>query len=117
MSFDDVNDVVSKKASFLDMDPSVEDFLQDVEPPPRRARKTKNAQAPVSLVLSEAVSQDALAELAEADLRYARWLRVIMLRLMIKTPALGRLKGRVGYNLNQVCAFLGFQNFEINAGI
>jgi transitional endoplasmic reticulum ATPase len=112
MSFDDVNDVVSKKASFLDMDPSVEDFLQDVEPPPRRARKTKNAQAPVSLVLSEAVSQDALAELAEADLRYARWLRVIMLRLMIKTPALGRLKGRVGYNLNQVCAFLGFQNFE-----
>ncbi len=112
MSFDDVNNVINKKASFLDMDPSVEDFLQDVEAPPRRARKTKNAQTPVSLVLNEEVSQDALAELAEADVRYARWLRVVMLRLMVKTPALGRLKGRMSYNLNQVCAFLGFQNFE-----
>lgn len=112
MSFEDKNDVVSKKASFLDMAPTVEDFLQDVELPPRRARKAQKAHTPVSLVLSDEVSQDALAELAEADLLYARWLRVVMLRLMIKTPALGRLKGRVGYNLNQVCAFLGFQNFE-----
>ncbi|WP_089963954.1 ATP-binding protein [Limnohabitans sp. 2KL-3] len=112
MSFEDVNDVVSMKESFLDMDPAVDDLQQDLETHPRRDRKTKNAQTPVYLVVSEEVSEDALAELAEADMRYARWLRVVMLRLMIKTPALGRLKGRVGYNLNQVCAFLGFENFE-----
>lgn len=112
MSFDEVKDVISEKTSFLEMDPSLEGALQDVKQPLRRTRNSKNTKSPASIILSEDVSQDMLKDLAEADLQYACWLRVVMLRLMIKTPALGRLKGRAGYNLTQVCASLGFQNFE-----
>lgn len=50
--------------------------------------------------------------LSDRDLTYAKWLRIVVLRTLIKTQILGVLKGRMSYSLSQVCDFLGFENFE-----
>ena len=111
MSFDDVSDADSVKGCMPNLDHLIDDAFCE-SPKPRRVRKSKGEGAKVDLALSEEVKTEAMAELAECSPEYAMWLRVLMLRLLIRTPALGRLKGRVGYNLTQACEFLGFQNFE-----
>lgn len=111
MSFDDVNDAVSTKDPMSGLDHLLDDAFMD-PPKPRRARKSKAGGAKVDLVLSEEIKGEVMAELAESSDEYAMWLRVLMLRVLIRTPALGRLKGRVSYNLTQTCEFLGFKNFE-----
>ena len=88
----------------------------DADAPPKakakRANKTSKADPRKRLITRGEISQEHLAELLDPGLPYAKWLRVVLLRLLIKTPALGRLKGRMSFNLNQVCSFLGFENFE-----
>jgi hypothetical protein len=111
MSFDDVNDAVSTKDPMSRLDQLLDDAFID-PPKPRRTRKSKAGSAKVVLDLNEELKSEVMAELAESSPEYAMWLRVLMLRLLIRTPALGRLKGRVSYNLTQTCEFLGFINFE-----
>lgn len=65
-----------------------------------------------TLELREAIDPPCLEDLIETDPRYAAWLRVVLLRLLVRTPALGRLKERMDFSLSQVCEFLGFENFE-----
>lgn len=64
------------------------------------------------LELREALDSACLEDLIESQPRYAWWLRVVLLRLLVRTPALGRLKERMDFSLSQVCEFLGFENFE-----
>ena len=111
MSFNDVNDAASVKSSMSALDHLTDDNFKEPAKP-RPARKTKGGCYKAKLVLSEELKTETMAELAECSTEYAMWLRVLMLRVLIRTPALGRLKGRVGYNLTQTCEFLGFENFE-----
>lgn len=95
--------------------PAFDHFINEFDPAPakrRRGRKTHASGEKVKLAVCESFPQETLAELAERSHRYAMWVRVVMLRLMIRTPALGRLKGRASYNLTKTCEFLGFENFE-----
>jgi hypothetical protein len=88
----------------------------DFDSPPKakakRASKSRKADQRKGLLIRCEISPEHLTELLDPGLPYAKWLRVVLLRLLIKTPALGRLKGRMSFNLNQVCSFLGFENFE-----
>jgi hypothetical protein len=88
----------------------------DFDSPPKakakRASKSRKTDQRKGLLIRCEISPEHLTELLDPGLPYAKWLRVVLLRLLIKTPALGRLKGRMSFNLNQVCSFLGFENFE-----
>lgn len=111
MNFDDLNETVGLKDATLDLDEMIDDPFMDA-PKPRRVRKTKVRAFKVDLVISDELKSELMADLAECSHEYAMWLRVLMLRVLIRTPALGRLKGRSNYNLTQTCEFLGFENFE-----
>lgn len=45
------------------------------------------------------------------DSSYASWLRLVLLRIFVHTPVLGRLN-RPSFSLTQVCDFLGLGNFD-----
>ncbi len=111
MNFDDVNDGEVVKGGLTDMDSLLDDDFK-VPMRPSRTNKTQGDGVKVDLALSEELKTEVMAELAECSPQYALWLRVLMLRVLIRTPALGRLKGVAGYNLTQTCEFLGFENFE-----
>lgn len=65
-----------------------------------------------SLCVRHEISQHAIEAMADDHPAYARWLRIVLLRLLVKTPALGAVKGGVSYELSRTCEFLGFTNFE-----
>lgn len=79
---------------------------------PRHSRKTKGQSGKVQLYISDELTDQDLSVLAEPSVEYAQWLRILMLRVMVRTQALGNLKGRMGYHLCQTCEFLGFENFD-----
>lgn len=109
MSFDEVTEKVPEKFSlpdFLDLD-SLEE-----EPSFEGVTSIKKRQeVDVELELED-LQLDAMDDLADQDFSYGNWLRIVMLRTMVRTPALGKLKNRSGFNLTLVCNFLGFKNFE-----
>lgn len=78
----------------------------------RRKRQSKSGAKQVPLSVRSELNQEAIAELADRNTAYAHWLRVVLLRLMVKTPALSRVKSSSDYNLSRTCDFLGFENFE-----
>lgn len=78
----------------------------------RRFQKKMTKRGLPMLKLSYDFSAEKLNELAEADIDYALWLRMVMLRLLIKTPVLNTLKNRMCFNLTRTIEFLGFDNFE-----
>jgi len=78
----------------------------------RQALKGKGEGGKVQLFIKADLSDEALSVLSEPSVEYAQWLRVVMLRVMTRTQALGSLKGRMGFHLSQTCEFLGFENFD-----
>lgn len=106
MSFEDLNGEPCAQEPFEHLDAREEALA--AEPKSRAPRKKSRA----GLCVSEPLSEHMLSELAESSADYALWLRIVMLRVLIRTPALGRLKGRAGYHLTQTCEFLGFENFD-----
>ena len=98
---------------FLEKIPSeIQDLIfDDRQETADRKKKASKAKKPSSLVI-EPLSQTALNNLIEPDLAYAKWLQILMLRLLVRTPAASSLRLRPGYAMNSVCNFLGFANFE-----
>ena len=84
-----------------------------VEPQTKRSRRkfaTENSH--VDLAIRKEISAEDLGGLADCDLNYARWLRVTLLRLLVRTPVIGSLKGASTFQLGEVIEFLGFENFD-----
>lgn len=79
---------------------------------PRQSRKGKGQNGKVKLYISDELTDQDMSVLAEPSVEYAQWLRVLMLRVMARTQALGNLKGRMGFHLSKTCEFLGFENFD-----
>ena len=98
---------------FLEKIPS---DLQDVlsaghsKIPDSKKKKLGTKKLP-SLVI-EPLSKTALTNLIDPDTSYAKWLQILMLRLLVRTPAANDLRLRPGYAMTSVCNFLGFANFE-----
>jgi len=108
MSFDEITEKVPEKFSlpdFLDFDEEMQSEEQDVE----STKKRREVRVELE---TEELRVSTLEELAVQDYGYGNWLRIVMLRTMVRTPALGKLKSRSGFNLTLVCNFLGFKNFE-----
>ena len=51
-------------------------------------------------------------ELLSLDPVYICWLRIVCLRVLVLTPALGQLNGRFGYELISLSKFTGLTNLE-----
>ncbi|PUE31481.1 hypothetical protein B9Z52_11360 [Limnohabitans sp. Jir72] len=68
--------------------------------------------AEVELVLDETFPGVDIQELACHKPAYAAWLRIVCLRVLVMTPALGKLKGRFGFNLVKLSQFLGMPNLD-----
>jgi len=64
------------------------------------------------LCVRDSISPNLLSEILEPTLPYAEWLRLVLLRALVNTPVLGRVKDRSSYSLNRICSLLGFENFE-----
>jgi SpoVK/Ycf46/Vps4 family AAA+-type ATPase len=95
--------------------PHWDEFSEGVKSSNRKARqshKGKGEGGKVQLYISDELTDEVLSVLSEPSVEYARWLRVLMLRLMTRTQALGHLKGRMGYHLSHTCEFLGLENFD-----
>jgi SpoVK/Ycf46/Vps4 family AAA+-type ATPase len=58
------------------------------------------------------ISDESLVRLIEPSRPYARWLRLVLLRLLLDSPAVTQLSGRPSYSLIQVMDFLGFASYE-----
>lgn len=94
---------------------TIEEALEKADPvaaKTRRERVSAEMATMSDLECSDLIASELLNDLVDSDRRYAEWLRVVMLRILLRTSALGRLKGRHCYNLNKTCEFLGFENFE-----
>lgn len=111
MSVEDLQSAVGSKLVAEKIEPSTGKSPR-VRSKGQRPRKAVPESLPIELEVSAGVTQEALEVLADNDLAYAQWLRIVLLRLFTKTPALSRLKEKVDYNLSRTCEFLGFQNFE-----
>lgn len=98
---------------FLEKIPSdLQDLLfDDRQETVNRKQKASKVKKPPSLVI-EPLSENALNNLIEPNAAYAKWLQILMLRLLVRTPAANSLRLRPGYAMNSVCNFLGFANFE-----
>lgn len=66
----------------------------------------------VDLVIEETFSEISTQDLACQDPEYVAWLRIVCLRVLVLTPALGKLKGRFGYSLVKLAQFLGMPNLD-----
>lgn len=53
-----------------------------------------------------------LDDLIDPKISYAKWLRVIILRVLVYTSALNELKNSYTFGTTKLYAFLGFKNFE-----
>ena len=98
---------------FLEKIPSdLQDLLfDDRQQTVDRKKKASKAKKPPSLII-EPLSEATLNNLVEPNAAYAKWLQILMLRLLVRTPAANSLRLRPGYAMNSVCNFLGFANFE-----
>jgi SpoVK/Ycf46/Vps4 family AAA+-type ATPase len=66
----------------------------------------------VELLVDEELSFVSSQDLACQDPKYVAWLRIVCLRVLVLTPALGKLKERFGYSLVKLSQFLGMSNLD-----
>ena len=59
-----------------------------------------------------AISKNELDNLIEPNERYARWVRVLVLRILLNTSALGKIKSKNLFLMTKVFEYLGFENME-----
>lgn len=112
MNFDEAqNNPDDMKSVVADWDP-FEDEVKRRRRTQRQSRQSKSEGSKVALDISHDPGGDHMLALAESSVEYAQWLRIVVVRVMARTQALGQLKGRMGYHLSQTCEFLGFENFE-----
>lgn len=76
-------------------------------------RKERALKAKKERFLSiDLMAQEQLEELIDGDMRYAHWLRVVILRTLLNTSALNNLKSSYTFCSTRLYGFLGFKNFE-----
>ena len=73
------------------------------ENPPTHAKRLKR---------SEAVSDILLEEISSGDDAYVRWLRTVILRTLLHTPAKSHLQCEFGHSMNALSRFMGMCNLE-----
>jgi transitional endoplasmic reticulum ATPase len=71
-----------------------------------------DASSAVELLVDEELSFVSSQDLACQDPKYVAWLRIVCLRVLVMTPALGKLKERFGYSLVKLSQFLGMPNLD-----
>lgn len=102
-----MTDNLLAKDHLLDLLDQIGDKMEPDDAEPSDAEQIENTD-----LITEDLTPLDLEELASTDIAYALSLRILMLRIMVRTPALGKLKNRCGYTITVVCNFLGFKNFE-----
>lgn len=111
MGFHEIDEFMSLKLSNKDIN-LLSGGAKKVRRKASRPGSVAHGSAAVPLKVSAEIRPETLAVLVTTDPTYVQWLRVTLLRVLIKTPALGRLKGSVNFELSQTFEFLGFENFE-----
>lgn len=91
-----------------------EDELEKPSPEERLAlRRERALKSKKEKFLSiDQMGQEQLEELIDGDLKYAQWLRVVLLRTLLNTSALNNLKSAYTFCSTKLYGFLGFKNFE-----
>lgn len=64
------------------------------------------------LEIEDAALAENTWEPVSQDAAYVRWLRIVCLRVLVLTPALGQVNGRFGFELVNLTKFLGLSNLE-----
>ena len=85
---------------------------QMLEEHPDRPAFEAQKEDEIELIISRHHTPKSIPQLVENSLAYENWLRLTMMRLLTRTPALGMLKKQANFELAQVSDFLGFENFE-----
>jgi len=67
----------------------------------------------LTLQVDDSIYEDSTHEPVSHDPGYIRWLRLVCLRVLVLTPALGQLNGLFGFNLVNLTRFLGLTNLEV----
>lgn len=98
----------------LDADSSdLEDYEKPTPAERLALRKERLLKAKKEKFLSiDLMGQEQLEELIDDDMRYAHWLRVVILRTLLNTSALNNLKSSYTFCSTKLYGFLGFKNFE-----
>lgn len=78
----------------------------------KKLRKSPRLTIEPKVLRLRPVSADSLHRLLEPSPSYARWLRVMLLRVLLDSPAVTQLSGRPSYNLLKVAEFIGFDDYE-----
>jgi len=76
------------------------------------ANTGKRAGQAKRLKLSKADLEALFEDVSCGDEAYVRWLRIVILRTLVHTPARGHLKCEFGSNMNSLSRFLGMCNLE-----
>ena len=64
------------------------------------------------LKLSSGSDKESLRELSYPNLDYLHWLRIVVLRSLLDTPARAALHGEFGYSMRVLAGFLGMPNLQ-----
>jgi len=78
----------------------------------RQAKRSTGLAVKPQILRLKPVGSDSLLRLLEPNPSYARWLRVMLLRVLLDSPAVTQLSGRPSYNLLKVAEFIGFDDYE-----
>ena len=78
----------------------------------RQAKRSSGLAVKPQVLRLKPVGSDSLLRLLEPNPSYARWLRVMLLRVLLDSPAVTQLSGRPSYNLLKVAEFIGFDDYE-----
>lgn len=80
--------------------------------PVRMSQKIARTTKRLSMPRLAPVGADTLLQLLEPSASYARWLRVILLRVLLDSPAVTQLSGPPSCNMLRVMEFIGFDEYE-----
>lgn len=84
---------------------------------PCSAEDLGSGEKAIELEVDETFPGFDLHELSSLNPEYLQWLRIVCLRVLALTPAVGKLKGRFGYSLLTLTRFLGFTNLATFARV
>jgi SpoVK/Ycf46/Vps4 family AAA+-type ATPase len=88
-----------------------EDLFEEDESFASNESCAKTDDSIVALVTNE-FGQEQLRLLVSTELQYGLGLRTLVLRILLKTPAVDRIAQRNGRLISRVADFLGFENYE-----
>ena len=89
----------------------LDDWFDDRLPRRNRAASSKSNAVSKPLKLAS-VGSETLLRLLEPSPAYARWLRVVLLRTLLDSPAVSQLNGRPSFNFLKIAEFIGFDDYE-----